>query len=298
MKARLIASKNLFLLVWNISRRDCRLYVFALAQLFCSFLFAAVIIILLSLWQPDIWDKLFTYLAAPDLVTFPLLTLVVFAIFGLVLFIISHLFDAFALALALGTIRNSPKSFTHTYQYFAIRFWPLLQFSTLSSTIGVALSALENNASWLGSLGARLGHGSWNLASTFALPILLDGTTDNPFAATKLSIKALTASFGENIIVRGANTFVLGLLITIILLVGIFGTSLAFLYTNMVIVVLMASISILMFCALLILSLVVKTVTTALLYEYVVKNNNELEVHKLVFESMITHKRAAKVFAH
>ncbi len=297
MKERLISSLRLIQLVWKLAKTNTSLIVFAASELLITILLFAGTLAALYLYDPTIWTTIETFLLTPAISTFPLGLFVGFVIFGLSMMILSHVLDAYSYTLAVSTIRRQQTSILAAHKLVMDRILPITKFSFVSSTIGLVLLLLEDTSSWFGTVFARFTHGSWNLATTFALPLIIDKKADTTYTATKQSVLLLTESFGENIVVRGANTAVISVLFFLVIGLGVASTITAIIFANPIVVWVVVIIFGLCFAALVTLTVIVRAVTIALLYEFVTRGGDELSIHQDVFKSMITTKRAAEVFS-
>ncbi len=227
-------------------------------------------------------------------------TLTAFAVLYLTSMFIYYFSQAYISSLVLGIIRNKKISIAETTTHVKNNVAGLTQFTLLSSTVGVVLSALEDRLPWAGALAARIAHGSWNLATAFAVVSIVDGQAKTGIEATKKSVSLLISAFGENIVVRIGLGAIVG--ITVLVILGVFVLILplvAVIYVDNILVAgSIAGFGILSLFLTLFLVSVLNSVITVMLYEYTIHGNDTSTIDKELFKQMVTPKKILGVFSH
>lgn len=277
----------------SIIKNDYRLILVQIYGLLATLLFVAVAWLTLSFYG-------LTEVLLDDSVPYSTPTVIVFAIiFYFLSSAIYYLTEAFSISLALGQIRNARISLGDASKKVTKNLGGLIQFTGISSTIGVILKALEERLPWFGDLATYITQGAWNIASAFAVPHLVDNEAQNGIAATKLSVKTFTAAFGENLIIRGgAGAFISLVTLVWLALVVITLPIILMLAGSEILALISFGLGLLGLAMIILLGMAINSVLTALLYEYAKKGNDLDLIDKELFKSMLTPTKARSVFSN
>jgi len=214
---------------------------------------------------------------------------------------IYHITEAYISQRALSVVRRgAPSESSSTNVPMREQIVPLVQFAVISGTVGILIKTFEDQFSWFRSLAAYLAQGAWNLATVFAIVMIVDGQARTGIEATKKSVGLLSRSFGESIAVRISIGSVLTLFVFLWLLVfvAVLPILAIIVLESIVVAGWAAGIGLGGLVFVLFLSTVFDSVLTVMLYEYVRTGKETAALDKALFQQMITPKKAALVFKH
>jgi len=162
------------------------------------------------------------YSAAP-------LTWVVGIVGIFVIGLVAQFFGAVLVAGANERLEGGNPTLGSAFAKATSRGGSILGWSVINSTVGVVLSAIRENAGFLGAIITSLVGAAWNVITWLAIPIIIvEGI--GPIAAIKRSAMLLKQTWGENLIAQG-GLGIIGLLAMLpgIVVFGLISMALPFL---------------------------------------------------------------------
>ncbi|HSH18478.1 MAG TPA: DUF6159 family protein [Candidatus Saccharimonadales bacterium] len=182
------------------------------------------------------------------------------------------------------------------------RLGSLLAFSVFNSTIGLILSEIINRIPYIGGvIMAWLAQAAWNVASFFAIPVIVSSSKPvTPLAATRKSFGIIRKVWGESLIVTATITLVSMLSIilyafTIISVVGLFATNGMLQGVALGAVIALAFLGLLM---MVIVFSVLEGIIKAAVYHYATTGQSPVTFNERLMREAFTQKKARKVFVH
>ncbi|HSW81762.1 MAG TPA: DUF6159 family protein [Candidatus Saccharimonas sp.] len=176
------------------------------------------------------------------------------------------------------------------------RFWPLLAFNFMMSTVGVACSLLADRLPLVGNVLIGVANTSWKVANYFSVPTIMTAPKAvGPFAATKKSVNLLASVWGESLVTNVGIGGVMFLFVLGYMLLGGFG-----LYaTGRWLPVLTFPLLGLLVVGLIVLSFyvwVLDAITKAALYHFATTRQTPEAFDTAVVQSAMTRRSARKAF--
>lgn len=181
-------------------------------------------------------------------------------------------------------------------------FRPLLLFSILMATVGMALQAIEERVPFAGAIAVWLVNASWNVANFFAIPVIvLSDHQVHPLDATRESVQVVRKVWGEGVVAEaGINIIVVfALLAYMALTIGI-GIGMSALFTAAHITAAWATpLIVAAILGLIIITLVFSVlggIIKAALYHYATTGESPLAFNQDLLRAAMTPKKARKIF--
>ena len=143
--------------------------------------------------------------------------------------LVAQFFGAVLVAGANERLEGGSPTLGSAFSKAASRGGSILGWSVINSTVGVVLSAIRENAGFLGAIITGLIGAAWNVITWLAIPIIIvEGI--GPIAAIKRSAHLLKQTWGENLIAQG-GLGIIGLLAMLpgIIVFGLVSVALPFL---------------------------------------------------------------------
>lgn len=141
---------------------------------------------------------------------------------GIVLAAVNALFTGAVIHGALERFRGNDPTVKSCLAAARQRFGSLLAFAAFSFGIGYILSVIAERIPFIGGrIVMWLANAAWQVASFFALPVIMSSDTPvNPVAATKRSIGILKQIWGESLILTASIGLVGGILAFAYMMIG------------------------------------------------------------------------------
>lgn len=179
------------------------------------------------------------------------------------------------------------------------RLGPIAAFSLLSATVGLMLQALQDRLSSAGKIVAVLGGVAWNIATIFAVPIIiLEDERLGPIDATKQSARMVRKIWGEGLIVQaGIGVVSLLTFLGYIVLVAIVGWVVGAVHAPSAVVVPLAVAGLLVLTGLFILFETLSAIAKAALYHFATTGEVPETFSKELLHASMIVKKARRTFA-
>lgn len=219
---------------------------------------------------------------------------------GALLSIIGTLTSAAVIHAALARFKGQDPTIRSSLRAVFKKFWPLSAFSIFAFTIGIIISEIANRIPFLGGkIVAWLADLAWNVASFFALAVIVDEQQPHyPIAATKKSISLIRKTWGESLIASASIGLISVLIIfaQVIVTIG-FVAILASVNAPGIITGLVTFALFMSF----IISIFVFSVLTgyvkAALYYFAITGESPAAFNSNLMHQAFTHKKARKLFS-
>lgn len=178
---------------------------------------------------------------------------------------------------------------------------PLILFSLMMTTVGLFFQFLEDRLPFAGALAAWLFDAAWNIANIFAIPVIvLSENNVQPLAATKQSVQVIKKVWGEGIVMNigigiiAVITYIVYMLIAgaaSMLAYGLGGSA-----TISAPLIVVGTLSVLGFVALILIFTTLGSIAKAALYHYAMTGNAPGPFDKDLLRTSMTPKKARKIF--
>lgn len=218
---------------------------------------------------------------------------------GLIIATISAIFSGALIHGALERFKGNDPTIRSSIRAALKRGGSLLGFGIFSAAIGYVLSAIAERIPFIGGkIVMWLASSAWNVASFFAVPVIVSSDTPvNPIAATKTSINLIKKTWGESLIVSaGISIFaVLGMMLYMTLFAVLLAVTAGsdasswVLGSGIVLAVLGFVVLILVFTTL-------EAFAKAAIFHYATTGEAPASFDARLMRSAFTHKKARKVF--
>lgn len=219
--------------------------------------------------------------------------------FYFVMTIIGNFFGGAVIHGAMTRFRGGDPTVKGSIAAVARRFRPLVLFSLLMSTVGLALQLLEERVPFAGKIAVWLVDAAWNIANFFALPIIVMGDTNiQPLQATKQSVQMVRKIWGESVVAQvgiSLITFLATMVYTLLggmLTAGLVAANLVNGWTFVSLIVLL----VLGLLAIALIASVLGGIVKAALYHYATTGIAPETFNKDLLRSAMTAKKARKIF--
>lgn len=177
---------------WAVLRSDKDLIVFPIVSgigaILVTLLFAG------PLWLTGYFDALGTGGRNSKILGF-----VVLFLLYLVLYAVINFCNAALVGAALIRLRGGDPSASDGFRLARSRLAPILGYSAIGATVGVALQVVKERAGDLGMVVGWMGETAWNLVTYLAIPVLVVEDV-GPIEAIKRSGGLLKRTWGEQVI--------------------------------------------------------------------------------------------------
>ena len=230
----------------------------------------------------------------------PIIAKVIYALFALLIYFIlyfaKNIVEATLFIGITARFNGQKPSIKGALKAVIAKIWPLMQFSFLMSSIGLAVKYLGDRLPFIGRIGVNILGGAWELANFFAIPAIASSAENlNPKQATQQSISIIKRVWGENVLIS------LGISLIELLSVLIFAAiSLAFAWTlnsqnistspafyfAIIGLIVMSSVFI-----------VLEATVKAAVYHYATTGESPVQFNKNVLQQTFTQKKSQKIFA-
>lgn len=131
---------------------------------------------------------------------------------------------------ALDAFRGNDPTLRTSLQAASRKSGPLLAYSSLQATVGLVLTILSDRLPWAGKIATWIAGAAWDIATVFAIPLIMDNKETNPVKAVRSSAQTFKKVWGESVFIGlgiGLIEIVASVLMVFILIAAI-GLSLAF----------------------------------------------------------------------
>lgn len=180
---------------WTVLREDREVLAFPLLSGFCCLLIAASFI--LPIYHFNLWTLAVSY-TEPSAGETTLWLYGLLFLFYLGTYFITTYFNAALMACATLHMIGRPATVEDGLRIANRRIGAILGWAFISATVGVVLQAVQERASWLGSLLVGLAGLAWALASFLVVPVIVveDCTARE---ALKRSTTLIRQTWGEQV---------------------------------------------------------------------------------------------------
>ena len=178
------------------------------------------------------------------------------------------------------------------------RFKSLFLFSLLASTVGLVLQAIQDRVPLAGKIVTWLAGAAWNVASFFALPIIILGKKEvSPIEATKQSVAMVRKVWGESIVAEAGIGLISVLLIVPYVLLGS-GLAVGLAATGLtpVAIAVLVGLLVLGFFVIVLVTSVLGGIVKAALYHFATTGEAPESFNRELLRSALTPKKARKIF--
>lgn len=256
MFARLENSWQLVKASWGILRADRELVLFPIVSAIASVI--ALIIFAVPLWAVGFFDFDNGNEVAGYVVLFFLY---------LVLAIVVNYCNAALVGAALIRLNGGDPTVNDGFRIASQRMVPILGYSVISATVGVALQALRDRSGWLGDLVAGAIGIAWGLATYLVVPVLVVENI-GPIEAVKRSGSLLKRTWGEQIAGNFGIGAATGLITLGVVFVGALLIAIAAATGVIALIVLAVALVVLAVVAIAVVASALKGIYTAALYRF------------------------------
>jgi len=233
----------------------------------------------------------------------PIATFVLFTVAGAILALIHHIADSTVVSYALDIFRGKKTSMRKAYKHVRNRLKPIALFSILSIGIATIISEVADRIPFIGGkIVTNLAGVAWSIASVFAIPVLVGSEKEvGPIEAVKKSGSMIKESFGENVKVGLGLALIavpifLGWLVNFMAFFAVMANTSVNAEPSTTELLVIGGYAIVTFSVLVAIMSVLTGVTRAALYHYVETGKAPAQFEKDMFKSMITEKKARKIF--
>jgi hypothetical protein len=196
---------------WSVLKADKELIVFPVV----SAIAAAIVALLFAvpLWASGYFDRL-----DEDGVSNIVNYAVLFA-FYLVLYTVINFCNAALVGAALVRLRGGDPTAADGFRLASQRLGPIVGYSLIGATVGVALQAIRDRSGIVGDIVAGLTEVAWGLATYLVVPVLIVEEV-GPIEAVKRSASLLKRTWGEQVIGNAGIGLAVGLVVVAAAVVG------------------------------------------------------------------------------
>ncbi|HSW79328.1 MAG TPA: DUF6159 family protein [Candidatus Saccharimonadales bacterium] len=243
------------------------------------------------------FDNLSVHASPGSMPNWPLLVLGIFLY--IVLTIVGNFFSGALIYGATERFRGGDPTVASSIAGVKRKFRPLVAFSLMMATVGLALQILEDRLPFAGQVIAWIGGAAWSIANLFAIPIIvLSEENVRPLQATKGSIQVIRKVWGEGVIAQigiGVVGF-LGILayFAAIAFVAIIGSVL---HVPSFIGVAALILAVIGFLGLIVLLTTLSSIAKAALYYFATTGKAPETFNQELLRTAMTPKKARKIFA-
>ena len=187
------------------------------------------------------------------------------------------------------------------------KFRPLILFSLLMSTVGLALHMLEERLPFAGRIAVYFFDAAWSLANVFAIPVIVLSDEDvHPLDATKRSVGIIKKVWGESIVVNlGISLIGMLTFLAYFIVWGALGAVFAALVSPLlasnttvaVFAVILAGLALLGFMAIVLIFITLGSIAKAALYFYATTGQAPASFDSQLLQTAMTPKKARKIFS-
>ena len=225
--------------------------------------------------------------------------LIFFVLLYLLLTIVGNYFSGAIVYGAAERFRGGDPTVRSSLAGVGRRFGSLAAFSLLSATVGLVLQALQDRLPFAGKILAILGGVAWNIATIFAVPIIVLGDTElGPIDTTKQSVQMVRKVWGEGLIVQ-AGIGIISVLsffgfIALALVVGWFAAAF---HAPTTVAVGLVLVGLLAFAGMTIVFGTLASIAKAALYHYATTGEAPELFNKDLLHASMSVKKARRVFS-
>lgn len=224
----------------------------------------------------------------------------VFVLGYICLVAIAHFFEAMVYSAVQQRFEGNDPTLGSAYNAARKKLKPLLLFSVMMASVGLAFQALEERVPFAGKIAVWIFNAAWSIANVFAIPVILSSKEDiSPIAATKKSAAVIKKVWGENVIAQlGIGIIGAAWLVLALVLSGATGGLLYVLAGSKVAAIVIPAL--LFFAAVMVIVTVMTTLTTivkAAVFHFAMTGQSPEKFSKELLRSTITLKKSRKLFA-
>jgi hypothetical protein len=217
----------------------------------------------------------------------------------IVLTVVSNFFGGAIIYGATERFRGGDPTLSSSIAGVERKFRPLLLFSLMMATIGLALQVLQDRLPFAGSIIAAIGGAAWNIANIFSVPIIVLSDKDvRPFEATKGSVGVIRKVWGEGVIAQ----FGIGIISALSFMIYFFGVGIiaiigAALHLPVFLGIALLVLGIIGFLVLIVVFTTLSSIAKAALYYFATTGQAPEAFNHELLRSAMTPKKARKIFA-
>lgn len=147
---------------------------------------------------------------------------VLLAVYFLSVYLVANVFNGAISHAALQRFRGSDPTFGSALAASRQKFGVLFQFTALQATVGLVLNILAERLPFAGKIATALTGAAWNVATMFALPVIMDNRETKPFAVVKTSAKTFLAVWAESVFI-GLSLGAISVAVSVLLMAVMLG---------------------------------------------------------------------------
>lgn len=220
-------------------------------------------------------------------------------IVGLSAALLNTIVTAALIHAALERFRGNNPSVRSSLKAAWQKIGPLASFALFSFTIGYIISQIASRIPFFGGkIVAWLAGAAWNVASFFAIPVIMDSPEPiGPIDATKQSMQLIKKVWGESLI-AGATTGIMAFLsiLTGIVVMGALMALASALTAASLLLGVLVFLSVIGILGMVMVFAVLNSFVLAAVYYYAVTGQSPLTFNQQLMQQAFTAKKARKVF--